>query len=49
MTEAFIAGAFLVVAVVIGLLLPPLDAEVQAAAVKPAAESGHDDHGHHGH
>ena len=47
--EALISGVFLVVATIIGLLLPPLEAQLQAAAAKPAADAGHDDHAHHGH
>ena len=46
MTEAFIAGIFLIVAAIVGLVLSPLDAQLQAAAVKPAADAAHDGHGH---
>ena len=50
MQEAVIAGIFLVIATIIGLVLSPLEAQVQAAAVKPASETTHDHgHGHHEH
>ena len=44
--EALISGVFLVVATIIGLVLTPLEAQLQAAAAKPAADAGHDAHGH---
>ena len=46
--EIIIALAFLILAAICGLLLPPTDAEIQARTLKPAAapedHSGHHDH-----
>ena len=50
MLEALIAVAFLVIASIIGLLLPPTEAQIQAASATPASDTSHDiGHDHHGH
>ena len=50
MLEALIAVAFLVIAAIIGLLLPPTEAQIQAASATPASDTAHDTgHDHHGH
>ncbi len=50
MLEALIALAFLVIAAIIGLLLPPTEAQIQAASATPASDTAHDTgHDHHGH
>ncbi|HYR83233.1 MAG TPA: hypothetical protein VE422_04060 [Terriglobia bacterium] len=50
MYEALIAVAFLVIAAIIGMFLPPTEAQVQAAAPQPQSAASHDTgHDHHGH